>query len=481
MKSFAPFLASLACAAVFSSLHGESTPPPAPAVAASVDPEKAARLAWWHDAKFGLFIHWGLYSVPAGQWQDKTNLAEWFQQETNMPVDEYAKFADQFNPVKYDPDAWVRLAKEAGMKYIVITSKHHDGFCLFETKATNFNAARATPYGRDLLKPLADACRKYGIKFCTYYSIMDWHNPDQAAGAKGYNPTVMLPDRKADYVAYMKQELTELVTIHGTELIWFDGEWPEWWTNDDGRDLYAYLRSLKPSLIINNRVGKGRKGMEGMDTNENAGDYGTPEQQIPARGFGPGVFWESCMTMNKHWGYNRVDQDWKSPATLVRNLIDIASKGGNFLLNVGPTGEGEFPAASIERLRAIGAWLKINGQAIYGAGPTPFGAEAGYEDEVMKDPKTQRPLWVNLEERRCTTQPGKLYFHLLKWPAGSFTLPNFPNKVLRAHLLADPKQTSLAVSLDGRGKTIALPDRPPAELIPVLCVEIEGSVNPDRD
>ena len=302
--------------------------------------QKEQRMKWWKDARFGLFIHWGIYSVPAGVWKSDTNHAEWIRNTAKIPIHEYEKFVQQFDPLKFNAEAWVKLAKASGMKYIVITSKHHDGFCMFDTKQTDFDIM-STPFHRDVMKELAAACKKEGIQLCFYYSIMDWHHPD-------YLPRrTWETDRSTDganmenYITYMKKELKELLTNYGKiGVLWFDGEWENTWTHERGRDLYQYVRSLQPDIIINNRVDVGREGMEGL-TKEGGfvGDFGTPEQEIPNTGI-PGKDWESCMTMNNNWGYNSHDNHWKSPEDLVRKLIDIASKGGNFLLNVGPTAEG---------------------------------------------------------------------------------------------------------------------------------------------
>ena len=311
-------------------------------------------MKWFAEARFGLFIHWGVYSVPAGEWKGKTNYGEWFMEETHMPVSQYEKFAKQFNPVKFDARQWVALAKEAGMKYIVITSKHHDGFGMFPSQETDW-CIKSTPFQRDPLKELSAACREAGIKFCLYHSIMDWHHPDWGKRRAWNDKASGKPDMDR-YTAYMKRQLKELVSNYGPlGILWFDGEWEDPWTHDRGVDLEAYCRGLQPDIIINNRVGKARAGMEGMDKGKGLGDYGTPEQNVPANGFGPGVYWESCMTMNDHWGYNKHDDHWKSAAELIHILVDCSSKGGNYLLNVGPTSEGLFPGPSIERLKAIGA------------------------------------------------------------------------------------------------------------------------------
>lgn len=345
------------------------------------------------------------------------------------------------------------------MKYIVITSKHHDGFCLFDTRTTEWDVVDATPHGKDLLRPLADECRRQGLKFCTYYSIMDWHHPAQQHGAKTYNPTEMKPGRKPEYVAYMKTQLQELLDSCDPEVLWFDGEWPDWWTEEDGRDLYAFLRGRKPSLIINNRVGKGRQGMEGLNKGdrEYVGDFGTPEQQIPATGI-PGVDWESCMTMNDTWGFHRRDRNWKSAETLVRNLVDSASKGGNYLLNVGPTAEGEIPPESVERLAAIGRWMARNGESIYGTSASPFAA---------------------LRWGRCTMKPRDggtaLYLHVFDWPPnGKLRLPGLQSEVRSARLPA----TGEALRVDKQDGVVAI-ELPAAAVDPldtVVVLEVDGVV-----
>ncbi len=346
-----------------------------PNLSAETAEEKAARMEWFNEARFGMFIHWGVYSQAAGSWNGKPvgNIGEWIQSYGKIPAAEYrAQLQPVFNPVKYDPDAWVLAAKNAGMKYLVITSKHHDGFCLWDSKLTDWDIA-STPYRKDLLKLLEEACRKHGVRFCLYHSIMDWSHPDWGTKQpwRG-NATNPKPDMDR-FTAYLKGQLDELITAYHPGIMWFDGEWEAAWTHERGVDLYDWLRAKDPKLIVNNRVDKGRKGMEGHTTDPKfKGDYGTPEQQIPATGFGEGVSWESCMTMNDTWGFKADNHKWKSAEILVRNLIDIASKGGNFLLNVGPTGEGEIPQASLERLAQIGEWMKVNGESIHGTTASLF-------------------------------------------------------------------------------------------------------------
>jgi alpha-L-fucosidase len=420
--------------------------------------QKAARLHWWSDARFGMFIHCGLYTVPAGTWKDHTDLGEWFMDSTMMPVAQYEQFARRFNPTQYDPDEWARIAKDAGMKYIVITAKHHEGFAMWDTQATDYNIAKRTSYGKGVLKPLADAARRAGLHFGTYYSIMDWHHPSQYGAQQNHrNPTLMNPQAKAQYIAEMKAELKELIEQTNTEVLWFDGEWVNWWTVDDGRDMVRYLHSLKPNIVINNRVAYLRNDMEGMDRGAPVGDFGTPEQQIPPSGYGPGVYWESCMTLNDHWGYNRADQNWKSPRDIVRNLIDIASKGGNYLLNVGPTAEGLIPPASVERLAEVGKWMHSNGAAIYATGASPF-ADA-------------------LPWGRVTQKPGHLYLHVFDWPADGKLVVPMRNAVQHAHLLATPG-IALKTTRSKDGVTVVVPAQAPDAIASVVVLDLAKAVAP---
>lgn len=431
--------------------------------APAADPDRDQRMRWWRDARFGMFIHWGLYALPAGEYkgQRSNRIGEWIMEWANIPRREYEQFAPRFNPVKFDAAEWVRIAKDAGMKYIVITSKHHDGFSMYDSAVSPYNIVAATPYKKDPMRGLSDEAKKQGLKFAFYYSIMDWHHPSQYVNAPGKDKTAghrlteMRDGQKDVYVAYMKAQLKELVTKYDPAVLWFDGEWVNWWTEPDGKDLYQYVRSLKPSILINNRVGKGRKGMEGLnkDDQQYAGDFGTPEQQIPASGL-PGVDWESCMTMNETWGYKSYDDKWKSTETLVRNAIDTASKGGNYLLNVGPTAEGLIPAPSVERLAGIGRWMKVNGEAIYGTTAGPF-----------KTP----PAWG-----RTTSKPRKLYLHVFNWSAnGTLTVSGAPGQVTRAYLLASKAALTATTAADGLA--IKLPAQAPDPIASVIVLETSGT------
>ena len=426
-------------------------------IIADTEKQKDERMAWWREARFGMFIHWGLYAVPAGEWKGETKHAEWILTTAQIPVKQYEKFASQFNPVKFDAKQWVTTAKDAGMKYIVITSKHHDGFCLFDSKLTDYDVIDATPFKRDILKELSDECHSQGLKMCWYHSIMDWHHPD-------YLPRRKWEKRSSEgadfdrYIEYMKGQVKELITNYGEiSVLWFDGEWESTWDHEKGKNLYKYVRSLKPNIIINNRVGKGRAGMAGTyDPKTSPGDFGTPEQEIPATGLG--YDWETCMTMNDHWGYNKNDHNWKSKEDLIRKLVDIASKGGNFLLNVGPTAEGLFPQPSIERLAAMGKWMKINGDSIYG---------------------TSASLFSKLDWGRSTTKPGKLYLHVFEWPSdGKLQVPGLISKAESAYLLADPK-IELNIDYQSDSAVILVPEKAPDTIVSVIVLEFKGKGEPE--
>jgi alpha-L-fucosidase len=436
---------------------------PVPETAAQHD----AKMAWWRDARFGMFIHWGLYSVAAGEWRGKSpkTTAEWIQHSLGIPTSQYQTLVAQFDPEQFDARRWVRIAKDAGMKYIVITAKHHDGFGLFPSSLTDW-CIKSTPFKRDPLRELAAACKSEGVRFCCYYSIMDWHHPDWGQRESWNDLATGKPDMDR-YVAYMKGQLSEIITNYHPAVLWFDGEWESAWTHERAVDLDAFLRRLDPNLVINNRIDKARVGMAGMNGKANAlGDYGTPEQTIPGTGFGPGVDWETCMTMNDTWGFNKSDTHWKSPQTIIRNLINVASKGGNYLLNVGPTGEGLIPGASVERLAVVGQWMKVNGKSIYGTQASPFAA----------------PLpWG-----RCTSKYAHgnttLYLHVFDWPAdGKLLVPGLRNKVKSARLLAGPNKGSLPVQAAESGLIISLPAAAPDAISSTVVLRLKGAPTESRN
>lgn len=314
--------------------------------------------------KFGLFIHWGLYSQTAGEWKGKPSRGgEHFMLYERIPLNEYAKIADDFNPVNFDAKEWVREAKRAGMKYIVYTTKHHDGFAMYDSKCSDYNIVKKTPYGKDPLKELATACKKEGIKLGLYYSLgRDWEDPDVPTNwpeKAGRSNTWDYPDEDAKVLSRyierkVKPQLKELLTGYGDiAMMWFDT--PELVTKEQSRELRTLINSIQPNCIINNRIGNG------------IGDYAIVEQRLMDKI--DNRAWEACITMGRNWGYNQFDTIYKSPEELIRHLVDIVSKGGNLLLNIGPTGKGNFPELTKPGLEAYHKWLKANGEAIYGSRP----------------------------------------------------------------------------------------------------------------
>ncbi|MGB0745008.1 MAG: alpha-L-fucosidase [Opitutales bacterium] len=312
------------------------------------------RMEWFAATQYGMFIHFGGYSQLGGVWKDEKvgGYSEWIQGKAKIDRHEYAKVALQFNPTEFDADLIVKNAKDAGMTYLVITAKHHEGFCLWDSAFTDFDVA-STPFkGRDILQELKEACAKHGIRFGLYYSIIDWNHPSQArpyeVGKKGWSgKTLIVDNRKQEYVDYQRNQVLELVEKYDPVILWFDGDWADWWTLDDGIELYNAIREADADVIVNNRVAK--RGKFELD-------YVTQEQKHFDDAFAK--HWEGCYTMNKSWGYKTHDHNWKSAETVYNKLKDINEKGGALLLNIGPDGKGVVQDKAWEILRETAKLLK---------------------------------------------------------------------------------------------------------------------------
>jgi len=417
----------------------------------SPDELKEKRLKWFRDARFGMMIHWGLYSVPAGTWKGKQipGLGEWIMNHAEIPVAEYEQLAKQFDPEKFDAQAIVDLAKNAGMKYIVITAKHHDGFAMYHSKVSKYNIYDATPFHRDPMKELADAAQKAGIKLCFYYSqTQDWHEPDAVGNTWDFKD-----DSKKDFEKYLKEkvepQVRELLTNYGPiGLIWFDT--PRNITKEQSKELVDLVHSIQPDCLVSGRVG------HGLGDYDSAGDNQISVGKVKR-------VWETPVTMNDTWGYKSYDQNWKPVSVLIRQLVQVASQGGNYLLNVGPTSEGLIPQPSVDRLKAVGDWLKVNSDAVYGTGPSPFPYEL--------------PWGI------ITTKPGKLYLHVFDWPQKELVLYGLKSKVNKAYLLAGNKKLKFTQTNDSNADhyaiSLALPSAAPDKSDSVIVLETAGDVNVD--
>src|SRR4030095_3533264 len=334
--------------------------PSANTTRAESEAEHDRRMKWFREARFGMFIHWGLYTVPAGEWKGKLipGLGEWIMNRAKIPVAEYEPLTRQFNPVKFNADEWVKVAKDAGMKYLVITSKHHDGFAMYDSKVSPYNIVKATPFKRDPLKELAEACQKANIKFGFYYpQKQDGHERDAVGNDWDW------PDEsKKNFASYLeekvKPQVRELLTNYGPiGLIWFDT--PRNMTKAQSQQLADLVHSIQPDCLVSGRVGNG------VGDYDSAGDNQISVGQVHRD-------WETPVTMNDTWGFKKDDHNWKSPAILIRQVLQVISRGGHYLLNVGPTAQGAIPEPSVTRLAEVGRWLRVNNEAVYGNGPSPF-------------------------------------------------------------------------------------------------------------
>lgn len=418
--------------------------------------QKTERMAWWTADRFGMFIHWGLYALPARH--------EWVKNRERITNEDYEKYFEHFDPDMFDPKAWAKMAKAAGMKYVVLTSKHHEGFCMWDSKYTDYKVTN-TPYGKDIIKDFVEAFRAEGLKVGFYYSLIDWHHPDftidrnhpQRLDANASEEDYAALNKGKDmarYRKYMKDQVTELLTNYGEiSIIWFDFSYPgkngkgrkDW----DSEGLLKLARSLQPGILVDNR----------LDLNDVDGgwDFITPEQYKVDKWpevDGKKVPWETCQTFSGSWGYYRDETTWKSPAQLIELLVESVSKGGNLLLNVGPTARGNFDQRAQDRLSAIGGWMKFNSRSVYGCTQAPEEFKAPANTVLTYNPKTNR-----------------LYMHLLSYPMGKMVVP-FGDKIEYAQFLHDGSE--IKFSKDGSGIwSITLPILKPDSEIPVVEIYLK--------
>ncbi len=395
---------------------------------AGVPPDHDRRIRWWREAKFGMFIHWGLYS--------QLGRHEWAMELEGIPIPEYEPLAKSFKPKPNAARDWARLAKRAGMKYMVMTTKHHEGFCNFDTKLTNYSAPKQGP-GRDLVREYVEAARAEGLRVGFYYSLMDWHHPDGARCATD-------EQARRRFVDYIHGQVRELCTNYGKlDVLWYDVAWPlsaEGW---ESQKMNEMVFQLQPDILVNNR-------------NELPGDFGTPEQEIRAE---KGRDWESCMTMNGSWGYHKADDAWKTPKLVLQNLAECSHGGGNYLLNIGPKPDGSIPEESVSILSTVGEWMAKNSAAIYNTDPCQVGSSAfaGF-----------------------TRKGNTLFVHVHYWPGETVTIGGFKTKVKSARLLASGKEVAFRqddLRLQFTGLPATAPDRP----VTVIAAECESEPRQDTE
>ena len=440
-------VALMACLLIISQLAPAQLPK-------ETEAQKTQRMKWWTDARFGMFIHWGLYALPARH--------EWVKNMERLTSEQYQKYFESFNPDLYNPKEWARMAKEAGMKYVVLTAKHHEGFCLWDSKFTDYKSTN-TPFGKDIIKEYVEAFRAEGLKVGFYYSLIDWHHPDYMIDRnhpqrQDYDTAYARLNKGKDmnkYREYMKNQVRELLTNYGEiSIIWFDFSFPgkngkghqDW----DSENLLKLARSLQPGIIVDDRLDL--KDVEG------GWDFTTPEQYKVTKWpevNGKRVPWETCQTFSGSWGYYRDETSWKSPAQLLELLTESVSKGGNLLLNVGPTARGAFDNRAQERLKAMGEWMKFNGRSVYNCTEAPADFIPPANTLLTYNPDTKR-----------------LYVHLLSYPMGSITLTDMADKVKYIQFLHDASEIKFST---GSNKTknninLSLPVLKPPVEIPVLEV-----------
>lgn len=429
-----------------------------------MSPAQDRKMAWFRDAKYGLFIHWGLYAIPAGEWQGKPVRisSEWIMAHAQIPVKEYELLAKQFNPVDFNAEQWVQMAQDAGMKYIVITAKHGDGFAMYHSLVTPYNIYDATPFHRDPLRELAEACARHGIKLGIYYSqSVDWHEPGGEGNSWDFGRDSE-KDKNGAFDHYLRTkvepQLKELFTNYGPiGEIFFDT--PALMTAPRAQRLADIVHSLQPACLID-----GRLGIPGDYAT--MGDNGIPNASVTGD-------WETPGELNHNWGYDQNDSDYKSPSQVLFNLLDIVSKGGNYLLDVGPTALGVIPVVAVNNLTSAGRWLNVNGEAVYGAGLSPFGEGFGGFGRKLFDGKG-KAVYLPYLDWRCTAKPGKLYFSIFRWSGNGFKLPAFKNEIKKVYLLSDPNRTDFPVTVTNGVHIVQTPHYAPNVMATVLVVEING-------
>jgi alpha-L-fucosidase len=404
------------------------TVPAQPNQAATSIPDSQARMKWWHQAKFGMFVHWGLYSVLGRH--------EWVMENEGIPVAEYEPLARRFNPKPNAAQDWARLAKRAGMKYMVMTTKHHEGFCLFNTKHTNYCAPKQGA-GRDLVKEYVDAARAEGLRVGFYYSLMDWHHPDGARCAED-------EAARKRFVDYTFGLIRELMSNYGkVDVLWYDVSWPLDAAGWQSERMNKMVFDLQPGIIVNNR-------------NKLPGDFSTPEQRIVAEKDRP---WEACMTLNDSWGYQSADDNWKSSKQVIRNLISCARDGGNYLLNIGPRPDGSIPEASVRILNEVAHWMAGNGDTIYDSDPC----------------QVRRSNYASF-----TRKGNTLFMHVHFWPGDTVALSGLKTGVKSARLLSSKKKVDFKQDRF-RVRFTGLPQEPPDHPVTTIAIECESDPTQDTD